>query len=166
MSIPRLKCKNDKKKVTMLIFIPFVDHSVEMDKAARNLFDTYVERSEKSFFIDVLGHCFCDDGIILFVDFLCPLDVTIEEIKERQSNWKKYAPWLRKEIDEYIEKNAFSSSFIIANMSQCFSKNLNLMKNRSRKLSGVFISTILDDNKRIITNDCTTRAVFSNRAKN
>lgn len=129
----------------MLIFIPFVDQSVKMDKAARKLFDRYVERNEDSFFIDVLGHCFCEDGVLLFVDFLCPLDVSAKEIKDRFSNWKRYAPWLKKEIDEYIEKNAFSSSFIIANISQCFSSNLNRLKDRKRKLSGVFISTILDD---------------------
>ena len=73
----------------MLIFIPFVDQGVKMDKPARKLFDTYVERNEESFFIDVLGHCFCEDGIILFVDFLCPLDVTDTEVKRRLFNWKR-----------------------------------------------------------------------------
>lgn len=129
----------------MLIFIPFVDQSVKMDKQARQLFDGYVERNEQAFFMEVLGHCFCEDGILLFVDFLCPLDVSNAEIKQRLSNWKKYAPWLKKDIESYIEKNAFSSSFIVANMSQCFSKNFNRIRGRKRKLSGVFMSTILDD---------------------
>ena len=100
MSIPRIKCQNHKHTVSVFIFIPFVDNNIKVNKQDRVLFDKYVERTESCFFIDILGHCVCEDGVLLFVEFLCPKDFTKTKIQERLMNWKEYAPWLKKEFDE------------------------------------------------------------------